>query len=153
VTQAIAYRDALAALERRANGDVPYAFAEDAQGREVPGEAWTACPVCGEWRLKIEDVGGVAVFDCRQGCKHGDVAAAFAPMVGGATEQPDDAPDGPFAVPLDEFIAARSELPPALIGDAEDVLLPAAGFLILGWNKVATLAPRATVASYRAARG
>jgi hypothetical protein len=38
----------------------------------------------------------------------------------------------PFALDLDEFIAARSELPPALIGDEEDVLLPSAGFVILG---------------------
>jgi 5S rRNA maturation endonuclease (ribonuclease M5) len=37
-----------------------------------------------------------------------------------------------FALSLDEFIAARSELPAALIGEADDVLLPAAGLLILG---------------------
>lgn len=38
----------------------------------------------------------------------------------------------PFALDLDDFIAARSQLPPALIGDEADVLLPAAGLLILG---------------------
>jgi hypothetical protein len=40
--------------------------------------------------------------------------------------------DGPLALELAEFISARSELPPALIGEEEDVLLPASGFLILG---------------------
>jgi hypothetical protein len=37
----------------------------------------------------------------------------------------------PFALELDEFIAARSDAPPALIGDDEDTLLPARGLLIL----------------------
>jgi hypothetical protein len=46
---------------------------------------------------------------------------------------PDDGEDdAPFALELDDFIAARSELPPALIGDEDDVLLSVAGFLILG---------------------
>ncbi len=37
----------------------------------------------------------------------------------------------PFALPLDEFIAAKSETPPALIGDEIENLLPAFGLLIL----------------------
>jgi 5S rRNA maturation endonuclease (ribonuclease M5) len=44
----------------------------------------------------------------------------------------DPCEDPVFALGLDDFLAARSEVPPALIGDEEDVLLPAAGFLILG---------------------
>jgi AAA domain len=37
----------------------------------------------------------------------------------------------PFALPLDEFITAKSETPPALVGDEEENLLPAFGLLIL----------------------
>jgi AAA domain len=37
----------------------------------------------------------------------------------------------PFALPLDEFIAAKSETPPALVGDETENLLPAFGLLIL----------------------
>jgi 5S rRNA maturation endonuclease (ribonuclease M5) len=37
----------------------------------------------------------------------------------------------PFALPLDEFLATKSETPPALIGDNEENLLPATGLLLL----------------------
>jgi putative DNA primase/helicase len=37
----------------------------------------------------------------------------------------------PFALPLDEFIAAKSETPIALIGDESEVLLPATGLLVM----------------------
>jgi AAA domain len=37
----------------------------------------------------------------------------------------------PFALPLDEFIAAKSETPPALVGDETENLLPAFGLMIL----------------------
>jgi hypothetical protein len=37
----------------------------------------------------------------------------------------------PFALPLDEFVAATTETPPALIGDEQEALLPATGLLIL----------------------
>jgi hypothetical protein len=42
--------------------------------------------------------------------------------------QPDSQP---FALPLDDFIAAKSEMPPALIGDDSEILLPATGLAIL----------------------
>jgi hypothetical protein len=38
----------------------------------------------------------------------------------------------PFALELDDFLQARSELPPALIGDERNILLPRAGFVMLG---------------------
>jgi hypothetical protein len=39
---------------------------------------------------------------------------------------------GPFALCIEDFLALESEVPVALIGDEHDVLLPAAGFLLLG---------------------
>lgn len=36
-------------------------------------------------------------------------------------------PDRPFALSLDDFIAAKSDTPPALIGDEDDCVLPAHG--------------------------
>ena len=39
--------------------------------------------------------------------------------------------DAPIALWLDEFLAEKTEMPPALIGDSEDVILPVAGFAIL----------------------
>jgi hypothetical protein len=39
--------------------------------------------------------------------------------------------DRPFALPLDEFIAEKTDTPPALVGDEAEILLPAAGLLIL----------------------
>jgi hypothetical protein len=50
--------------------------------------------------------------------------------------EPDDAPeahdaDQPFALPLDEFIAAESDLPPALVGADDEIILPAVGLLLL----------------------
>ena len=58
--------------------------------------------------------------------------AAFRAAADGTASNDGIGDDAPFALTLDEFVATRSELPPALIGDDEDVLLPAAGFLILG---------------------
>ncbi len=40
-------------------------------------------------------------------------------------------PERPFALGLDEFIAAESDVPAALIGDESEVLLPAFGLMIL----------------------
>ena len=36
----------------------------------------------------------------------------------------------PFALPLAEFIAAKTETPSVLIGDEDENLLPAAGFML-----------------------
>ena len=52
---------------------------------------------------------------------------AFVELVAAARQSD----DRPFAVPLEEFIAEKSETPPALIGDETETLLPAAGLLIL----------------------
>ncbi len=40
-------------------------------------------------------------------------------------------PTGPFALPLDGFIAAKSAVPPALIGEPDDNLLPVNGLLLI----------------------
>jgi putative DNA primase/helicase len=40
-------------------------------------------------------------------------------------------PAAPFALRLDEFVAATTDTPPTLIGDEREALLPAAGLLIL----------------------
>lgn len=40
--------------------------------------------------------------------------------------------EGPFARTLPEFVALKSDTPPALIGDDQEILLPAAGFGMLG---------------------
>jgi hypothetical protein len=45
--------------------------------------------------------------------------------------KPEAAPVEAFALPIDEFIAAKSEAPAALIGTDDDVLLPAHGLLLL----------------------
>ena len=37
-------------------------------------------------------------------------------------------PDGPFALGLDEFLAEKTDTGPALIGNGDDVVLPADGF-------------------------
>ena len=39
--------------------------------------------------------------------------------------------DSRFALPLDEFLAAKSDAPSALVGDEHEALIPAAGLLIL----------------------
>jgi hypothetical protein len=44
---------------------------------------------------------------------------------------PSTPPSLPFALELDEFIAAKSELPPTLLGDTDEAILPAAGLLLL----------------------
>lgn len=44
---------------------------------------------------------------------------------------PDADTKRPFALPLDEFIATKSEMPSVLIGDEQENLLPAGGLLIL----------------------
>ncbi len=54
------------------------------------------------------------------------------PKVANALATSSRSADEPFAHPLGDFVAERSELPPALIGDAEDVILPVGGFVILG---------------------
>jgi hypothetical protein len=43
----------------------------------------------------------------------------------------DAEPERPFALGLDEFIAAKSEAPPALLGTEDDILLPALGLALL----------------------
>ena len=40
-------------------------------------------------------------------------------------------PLGPFALSLEEFIAEKSVLPPALVGDEDEILLPATGLMLL----------------------
>jgi hypothetical protein len=40
-------------------------------------------------------------------------------------------PDRPFAFSLEDFIAAKSDVPPALIGDADDNLLPVHGLMLI----------------------
>ena len=78
-------------------------------------------------------------FDRRE-----DVTATLRPPVRGssvvavapvedetATQGPVAVDAVPFAVDLDDFIAARSEAPAALIGDESEVILPRAGLLIL----------------------
>jgi 5S rRNA maturation endonuclease (ribonuclease M5) len=40
-------------------------------------------------------------------------------------------PSSPFALTLDEFIATKSDLPPALLGDDVETILAAVGFLLL----------------------
>jgi hypothetical protein len=62
-------------------------------------------------------------------------AAAVVPTVANAGDgdaTADISEGGPFALPLDQFIAAESGAPAALIGDVDDVILPRAGFLLLG---------------------
>ena len=44
---------------------------------------------------------------------------------------PSDEPEEPFALSLDDFIAAKSETPPALLGVDEDIVLSVGGLLIL----------------------
>src|SRR4029077_10091880 len=56
-------------------------------------------------------------------CDWGGTREEFAELLSEARTEN----ERPFALPLDEFIAAKSETPPALIGDEIENLLPAFG--------------------------
>ena len=57
-----------------------------------------------------------------------DLTSEFASRNGAG---PSSEAEGPFAVSLDEFLATESETPSALVGDDQEVLLPAGGLLIM----------------------
>jgi hypothetical protein len=110
----VAYADVLAALERNANGDLPYTFRTNVHGRELRDEAWATCPLCGD-RLKINDVGGEAHFDCKgSGCSAGLIVPEL--RLNGASLNGSAAAASPRAHELAELFAQpgklRANLPP-----------------------------------------
>lgn len=94
------------------------------------GTAVAHCPTCRTQNgLSVSPAGEPT---CQTGCDREEIRRALSDAVSAAEQEQSDGPnESAFALSLDDFIAAKSDAPSALVGDEDDNLLPAGGLAIL----------------------